>query len=157
MRIMITFCIYLSTEDAKKMHFSSLQKINEVVVALLYSYEQNPDADLESIVEAIGTEFHAEKPLLSKSLLFCWEIIKEIDKYDDILEDASDDYELERISKIEKQILRLAVHTILHKTLSNSLIIQEAIRLTKKFSSPTSTQFVHAVIHTVIKSIQQSP
>ena len=59
-------------------------------------------------------------------------------------------YELERIQTVELNILRLAIYEMLfEKELSKSIIISEAIRLAKKFSTNDSIPFVNGLLDQV--------
>jgi transcription termination factor NusB len=55
-------------------------------------------------------------------------------------------YDPERISEIERNVLRFALYSILYEKQESSKVIHDAIRLVSKFSSPDSGAFVHAMI-----------
>ena len=66
---------------------------------------------------------------------------------------ASTSYAFERISRVEKTILRLGLFEILcDPSIPPLVAIAEAIRLTRKFGTPESAQFVNAILDKAYKS-----
>jgi N utilization substance protein B len=80
------------------------------------------------------------------------QIIDNIDKIDETLAKASLEYSLERVSLIDKNILRIAIFEILYEKEEPKIVIEEALRLSKKFSSPEAVSYVHAIVDEVNKS-----
>ncbi len=80
------------------------------------------------------------------------EIIKHVEEIDKKLTRASLDYSLERISLTDKNILRIAIFEMMFEKEQPKIVIEEAIRLSKKFSSPEAVSYVHAIIDEVNQS-----
>jgi Transcription termination factor len=60
------------------------------------------------------------------------------------------EYALERIGKVERAILDVALYELLfEKSIEIAVAISEAGRLTKKYSHPSAVEFVVAVINEV--------
>jgi len=79
-------------------------------------------------------------------------ILKIKDELDQKIGAISIDYAVERISQIEKNILRLAIYEILHVAdVPSKVAISEAVRLSRKFGSPSSSRFVNAVLDPILK------
>lgn len=70
---------------------------------------------------------------------------------DQIIQKNVQGYELERISKVERNILRLSIFELQEEGISNSIMIAEGIRLCRKFGSIDSARFIHALLDAVIK------
>ncbi|HSX14156.1 MAG TPA: transcription antitermination factor NusB, partial [Chlamydiales bacterium] len=66
----------------------------------------------------------------------------------------STDYAFERISLVEKTILRLGIFEL--ERLPPPIAIAEAIRLTRKFGTPESAQFVNAILDKAMNVQNQS-
>nr|NGX48373.1 hypothetical protein [Chlamydiota bacterium] len=60
-------------------------------------------------------------------------------------------YELERISRIERSILRLGLYELLYTDLPDKVAITEAIRLTRKFATAEGGAFVNALLDAIYK------
>jgi len=128
------------------------QKFREVVFQLLYCNElmsSNKDELLSFIM--------SENKISKKNAQACFELldkIKEkielIDPY--IIAETSSDYDFDRISSSEKNILRLALYEIFYdETIPEKVSIAEGIRIAKKYSTPQSAKFVNAVLDTIYK------
>lgn len=73
------------------------------------------------------------------------EILKEIEKY------LKSDWKIDRISKIDLSILKLAIYEIKYKELPFKVAINEAVELAKKYGEDTSRKFVNGVLANVVK------
>jgi transcription antitermination protein NusB len=73
-----------------------------------------------------------------------------IDKIDKIIEDSAPEWPLEKISKVDLVILRLAVFELAFgKKTPTKVAIDEAVELAKEFGNDTSPKFVNGVLGTV--------
>jgi len=68
---------------------------------------------------------------------------------DDAIEGASSNWRLDRMAKVDRNVLRLAVHELLHTDVPVKVVINEAIELGKKFGSESSGAFVNGVLDKV--------
>ena len=66
---------------------------------------------------------------------------------DDAIEAVSVNWRLDRMAKVDRNVLRLAVHELLHRPdVPVKVAIDEAIELGKKFGSESSGAFVNGVL-----------
>ncbi len=63
-----------------------------------------------------------------------------------------DDWKIDRISKVELAILRIAVTEILYEDIPNRVVINEAVELAKKFSDESSSSFINGLLGTWLRS-----
>lgn len=71
---------------------------------------------------------------------------------DDLIEKSSKNWKLNRISKVELAILRLAsVEIIYMEDIPDSVSINEAVELAKNFSSDESGKFVNGILGKIEK------
>ena len=61
------------------------------------------------------------------------------------------DWKIERISKIDLAILKLAVYEIKHKDIPFKVVINEAVELAKKYGEDTSKNFVNGILASIVK------
>ena len=61
------------------------------------------------------------------------------------------DFDISKIDLIDKAILYVAFEEIIFGELDHPVVIDEAIRLSKKFSNPDSFKFLNAIIDKYIK------
>ncbi|WP_334347451.1 transcription antitermination protein NusB [Candidatus Phytoplasma prunorum] len=69
-----------------------------------------------------------------QSLVFFQKIIPKITLIDEIIQKNLYNYQLKRLNKIDQAILRLATFELLENKITASIIIDEALELTKKYS-----------------------
>jgi N utilization substance protein B len=72
--------------------------------------------------------------------------VEEIDK---ILIETSEHWRLGRMSTVDRNVLRLAVYELLTKSTPPGVVINEALEVAKRFSSPESAGFVNGVLDAV--------
>lgn len=75
---------------------------------------------------------------------------------DALIARLSENWRIERISEIDRAILRLAIYELRAATAPLRVVINEAIELAKKFSSPESTAFLNGILDSAAKSIETS-
>ena len=125
-------------EEAFKLIYSlEIQKKENIEEQLELYLEDNNLTD-ENVVEYINDAvFGIEK---NKE-----EIEEEISK------NLKSDWKLERISKIDLTILKLAIYEIKYKELPFKVVINEAVELAKKYGEDTSQKFVNGILASVVK------
>jgi transcription antitermination protein NusB len=69
------------------------------------------------------------------------------------IEEASSNWRIERMSAVDRNILRLAVHELLEKKNPPAVIIDEALELARRFSGDESVKFINGVLDTVRRNI----
>lgn len=127
------------------------QKFREIVFLLLYGNDFLV-SDLEETIFMIMDNLKVTKRSVLEAhdrMLLVKEKLEEIDEK---ISSASTEYSFERISSVEKTVLRLGVYEILYdSSLAPKISFSEAIRLTRKFGSPESAHFVNAILDAVYK------
>ena len=100
-------------------------------------------ADLQSAPESIR-EF-AER-LVSGTL-------RHRDDLDAIISRQADHWRLSRMPVVDRNILRLALFELLHEPETpRPVVIDEALEIAKRFSTPRSSQFINGILDGVLKS-----
>ena len=79
-------------------------------------------------------------------------ILEKKDFLDALIRKASEEYRLERITRVELNILRLALFELLvTKKTPKKVAMVEAMRLNRKFGSEKGSQFVNAILDNICK------
>jgi len=73
---------------------------------------------------------------------------------DELISSHAENWRLERISAIDRAILRLALHEMRATDTPPKVVINEAVELAKKFSSEEAGGFVNAILDSYRKSLQ---
>ena len=79
---------------------------------------------------------------------------RDITALDAIIVKYADNWRFERLSTIDRAILRLAIHEMNGTDTPPKVILNEAVELAKKFSSEESGSFVNGILDAVHKSLK---
>lgn len=73
----------------------------------------------------------------------------------DILEEISknlkQDWEIDRISKVNLALLKLAIYEIKYKELPFKVVINEVVELAKRYGEETSHSFINGILASIVK------
>ena len=74
------------------------------------------------------------------------------DRIDELIRGQADNWRIERMPAVDRNILRLAVYEMLHERETPKLVVlDEAIELAKKFGSEQSGRFVNGLLDGLLK------
>lgn len=83
------------------------------------------------------------------------EVCKIIDLKEDIENQISKNlksgWSIERISKVNISILRIAIYEMIYRKLPYKVVINEAVELAKKYGEEASASFINGVLASVVK------
>ncbi|MGN0532101.1 MAG: transcription antitermination factor NusB [Eubacterium sp.] len=75
------------------------------------------------------------------------------EELDDIISQHSNGWKISRLPKVNVAILRLAIYELLHvDDVPDSVAINEAVELTKKYSGTEDASFVNGILGAVFRS-----
>ena len=132
------------------------QRSREIVMELLFGMELSKNS-YEETIENFLEDY--EMDLTTIDLDYIKETLKvvseNLEKIDGIITESLVNWKLDRISKVNLTILRLAVGEMLYvEDVPEKVAINEAIELTKKYSEEKSVSFVNGVLDKAFKSIK---
>lgn len=108
--------------------------------------------DITKIVGESLAEFAAERVEKRRCLELARGVTENLDAIDQIISAAAPEWPLGQISKIDLNVLRLAIFELLvQKEAPPKVAIDEAVELAKEFGGETSGSFVNGVLGTVVK------
>ena len=126
--------------------------IREQAFKLLYSLEIKKD-----INEAEQIDLYLESNNIKdeEAVSYIKDAIFGIDKNkkdidEKIVQNLKSNWKLERVSKIDLTILRLAIYEIKYKDLPYKVAINEAVELAKKYGEDTSKNFVNGILASIV-------
>ena len=131
MREMAFQCIY-SLEVQK-------QKMSEDYIDLFIESEGITDKNAQNYIKtiAMGVANHEE----------------EIESF--IASNLKKDWNINRISKIDLSLLKLAIYEIQYKKLEYKIVINEAVELAKKYGEENSANFINGLLASVVKELEE--
>lgn len=124
-----------SRENAMKLLFEinyKMDEANDILNSFMEENELNGD-DKEYIEAAVrGT-------------------IENIENIDNTIEKYSKGWKINRLAKVDLTVLRLSIYELKYTDTPDSIVINEAVELAKKFGTEKSGAFVNGVLSSVTK------
>ena len=126
----------------------------------LYEFDLRPNAEILEIVERnIKERNQATRPkTLDENYLknTIQGVIKNLKKIDKLIAQSAPEWPLEQISKIDKNILRIAIYELLYTAKKDHIppkvAIDEAVEIAKTFGGENSSKFVNGVLGTIYRA-----
>ena len=128
-------------------------KTREQAFKLIYSLEIQKRNDLE---EQIDLYIESNEIVDRNAIEYIKDAVLGIEKNkNEILEkiekNLKSDWKIERISKIDLAILKLAIYEIKYKEIPFKVVINEAVELAKKYGEDASKNFVNGILASIVK------
>ena len=127
-------------------------KARESAFKLLYQIEIQKEVnkeDIELYFENNDVNSVEAKEYINDMVNGINENAKEI--LDNISKNLKQDWEVERVSKVNLALLKLAIYEIKYKELPYKVVINEVVELAKKYGEETSHSFINGILASVIK------
>ena len=127
--------------------------IREMAFRLIYSREIQKEENIEEQIEL----FLEGNEITDKNAIeYINDVVKGIESNKEeilslIEKNLKSDWKLERISKVDLSLLKLAIYEIKCKNLAFKIVINEVVELAKKYGEDQSKNFVNGILASVIK------
>lgn len=122
----------------------------KMAMQILYQYEMRGDT-LEDILESLLLSSSSTKETTDFALMLAKGCIEKMNELDEFIEMFAKGWSLDRITKVDKSILRLAIYELKHTDTPPKVIINEAVELAKNFSTEDSSRFINGMLANAIK------
>lgn len=127
--------------------------IRELAFRLIYSQEIQKEENIEEQIELF---LEANEVQDQNAIEYINDVIKGIEaNKKEILEliekNLKSDWKLERISKVNLSLLKLAIYEIRYKNLAFKIVINEVVELAKKYGEDQSKNFVNGILASIVK------
>ena len=131
--------------------------IRELTFRLIYSLEIQK---AENIEEQIEIYLECEEIVENDAKEYIIDADKGIEEHKEeinklIRKNLKADWTLERISKVDFSILKLAIYEIKFKNLPYKVAINEALEIAKKYGETSSKNFINGILASIVKEEQQ--
>ena len=131
------------------------KRSREIAMELLFGLTLSKNT-LEETIETFLEDY--EMKLNTIDLDYIKEILLKVEEnkteIDKKIEEALTNWKLERISKVNLSILRLAIGEMLYmEDVPEKVAINEAIEMTKKYSEDKSVSFINGVLDKAFKNL----
>lgn len=129
--------------------------IRENAFKLIYSLEiqktENLEEQIELFFESNDIKDEEAKNYIKNVVLGINENEEKV--LEDIEKNLKEDWKLNRISKMDLSILKLAIYEIKFSDVPYKVAINEAVELAKKYGEDKSKNFVNGILASVVKDM----
>ncbi|RXZ78263.1 transcription antitermination factor NusB [Paenibacillaceae bacterium] len=138
----------------------------EIAVQSLYQMELN-EITAEAAVDMLMQEAAEENEIEAdaKDIMKVDDFVRQLtagvsekrQALDDMLQDYLTGWQVDRLSKVDRQVLRLACYELVYmEDVPRKAIINEAIELAKHFGTNESGKFVNGVLGRLLKALEEA-
>ncbi len=125
------------------------RRARELAVQVLFHMEYN-GGEPEEAFELVCTHFEAPESVQPFSKDLVKGVIEHKEEVDSRIRRASRNWKLERMSRVDRSVLRLATYEILFRDdIPPKVSIDEAVELGKKFGSDDSAAFINGILDNI--------
>ena len=129
-------------------------RARELAIQVLFHLEFNPGDHTEGY-RLICENFDSPKDAREFANLLVTGIYEKKKELDQMIRKSSKNWRLERMSYVDRNILRLAVFEILHlEDVPPKVSIDEAVELAKKYGTDESSAFINGVLDNVYNGLK---
>ena len=111
------------------------------------------DVAAEGIDDALSRFWKSFEPVEREVMALAEELVRGVAAHrraiDETIEAVSTNWRLDRMAKVDRNVLRLAVFELLETDVPVKVVLNEAIELGKKYGSESSGAFVNGVLDKV--------
>lgn len=127
--------------------------IRELAFRLIYSREIQKEENIEEQIELFLEANEVED---KNAIEYINDAIKgiEVNKVEILAlieKNLKTDWKVERISKVDLSLLKLAIYEIKYKNLAYKIVINEVVELAKKYGEDQSKNFVNGILASIVK------
>jgi len=129
------------------------------MIALQTLYEYDTAQHLpDEVLQRHAEERHLQPRVVEYAQELITGVCSHLVEIDAHIQSAAQEWPLQQMARIDKNILRLAIYEILfNNTVPAKAAINEAVELAKLFGSNTSSRFINGVLGTIFNRAQNQP
>ena len=121
-------------------------KGREVALQVLYQLEQNAGVNPDELRLFVERRLRDEKVREYAEVLISG-VRKHLVEIDGLISQAAENWRIDRMAAIDRNILRIGAFEIIHRTeIPRKVAINEALELAKRYSTAHSSRFVNGVL-----------
>ncbi len=142
-------------EEAKKAREAKRDPAREPAQDVAEAQDPVREPMRDKIAEA-RNDYTRQKKRIDEAFRYAQALVQgtvdNLGQVDDLIRSQADNWRLERMPAVDRNILRLAVYEMLYQTDTPKLVVvDEAIELAKKFGSEQSGRFVNGLLDGLLK------
>jgi transcription antitermination protein NusB len=128
------------------------RKAREYALQALYMYE-SVQADIDDLLLLEWVDRDISDDIRDFSTTLIKGTIENLTEIDDLINRHSRNWKFERISPVDKSILRISIYALCHiQSIPYAVTIDEGIELGKMYGGENSSQFINGILDAIKKS-----
>ena len=136
----------------------------EITLCLLFNFSFNTEEKPDELLELYINYFpDAENGIIPEEIrndkyisTTYFGVTQKLPELDALIENAASNWKPERISRVSRSILRLAVYELLYiDDIPMKVSINEAVELAKRFDDDNGYSFVNGILGNIVKGISK--
>jgi N utilization substance protein B len=133
---------------------ASRRKSRELALQMLFQWEVGQHTPDKVLATFLPTH-KAEDEVKDFARRLFEGTVANIDSIDPLLGRHAENWKIERMAAVDRNVLRLAIYEMLHEPETpKAVVINEALELARRFSTPDSVEFTNGVLDAVRKSLE---
>lgn len=117
--------------------------------------------DVSDYLSGAKADYKARRHLVEEAFAYAGLLLKGTlehrEEIDGLIRDQADNWRLERMPPVDRNILRLAIYEMLFATETPDLVVvDEAIEVAKKFGSEQSGRFINGLLDGILRNHQNA-
>ena len=120
---------------------------------LIYEWEMGGEGGEETRLNLLGAKPGEEEYAYMERIFLG--VVENVEALDRRIEETARGWKLERLSKVDLAILRLAAYEMSLGQIAQNVIITEAVEMARLYSSEKSPQFIHGVLGGISRGAAQ--
>jgi len=125
------------------------RRARELAIQVLFHLEFSPD-DPSEVFDLICENFDARKSIRDFSKRLVLGVYEKKNTLDKVISEASKNWRIERMARLDKSILRLAAFEIMFMAdIPPKVSLDEAVEIGKKFGGEDSSRFINGVLDNI--------
>lgn len=81
--------------------------------------------------------------------------LSNLDIIDERIRSRAEHWRIERMAIVDRNVLRLAVYEFLYETTPNTVVINEALEIARRFSTYEATQFINGILDAIKHDLEK--
>jgi N utilization substance protein B len=131
----------------------SRRKARECALQVLYQIDISGAAP-EDALNSFWQNFEYAPDIAEFAANLVRGVILHRDAIDHLIQDSSRNWKLDRMARVDRNILRMAVFELLHRPeIPKKVTLNEAIEIAKRYGSEDSSAFINGILDHICASI----
>ena len=118
---------------------------------LIYEWEMGGEGGEDTRIDLLGVQPGEEESAFMERMFSG--VVENAAEIDRRIEENARGWKLERISRVDLAILRLATCELMQGKTPQAVVINEAVEMARQYSGEKSPQFIHGVLGSISRSM----